>query len=268
MSSRLDVWLVENGFATSRQKAQALIESGRVVMTGPNGRDSIMKKSSTLVDESVGEKIRVETVDGPEFVSRGGLKLFGAISASAVSFQDRDVLDIGISTGGFADCALQAGAKRVVGVDVGHGQLDKKLASDPRVTLLEGLNARELALADQTGLRERVLQANGGKKFEIVVVDVSFISLKLILPAAAVLLAEGGHILALVKPQFEVGREGVGRGGIVKDAKLYPGVETSLRDVCASLGLKVESYFDSPILGSDGNREFFIHATVPQLGFF
>lgn len=267
MSLRLDVWLVENGFAPSRQKAQTLIESGRVVLAGANGLTTL-KKSSLQIDESLAAKIRVERQEGPDFVSRGGFKLLGAIEKTGVDFQNRQVLDIGISTGGFADCALQAGASRVVGVDVGHDQLAKKLADDPRVTLLEGINARELAIESQEALRQKVFAANEGDKFEIVIVDVSFISLKLILPAAATFLREGGHIVALVKPQFEVGRAGIGRGGIVKDAKLYAGVETSLRDVCASLGLKVESYFDSPILGSDGNREFFIHATVPQLGFF
>jgi 23S rRNA (cytidine1920-2'-O)/16S rRNA (cytidine1409-2'-O)-methyltransferase len=268
LSSRLDVWLVENGFASSRQKAKTLIESGRVVTTTVDGQTTPLKKSSVAVDDILASKIRVETQEGPEFVSRGGLKLLGALKTTGVSFQNRQILDIGISTGGFTDCALQAGAKQVVGVDVGHGQLAGKLAADPRVTLIEGINAREIAVEGKEALREQILSANGGSKFEIIVIDVSFISLKLILPAAAALIREGGNILALVKPQFEVGREGIGRGGIVKDAKLYPGVETSLRDVCASLGLKVESYFESPILGSDGNREFFIHATVPQLGFF
>ncbi|CAN5723298.1 TlyA family rRNA (cytidine-2'-O)-methyltransferase [soil metagenome] len=268
MSSRVDVWLVANGFAPSRQKAQELIAAGRVVIAASNGTMTAIKKPSVLVDDKLASQIRLESQDGPDFVSRGGLKLLGAIKSSGVSFLGCRVLDIGISTGGFADCALQAGAKSIVGVDVGHGQLAKKLADDSRVILLEGINARELGSESQAAQRGLVLKANGGEKFEIVVVDVSFISLRLILPSAAVLLREGGHILALVKPQFEVGRDGIGRGGIVKDEKLYPAVETSLRDVCASLGLKVESYFDSPIEGSDGNREFFIHATVPQLGFF
>lgn len=262
---RIDVWLVENGMAPSRQKAQELIASGRVVVDAGGGGSKPIKKPSVLVTDAMAPHIRVETGDGPDFVSRGGLKLLGAAKTAKVDFKGRTVLDVGISTGGFTDCALQLGAKRVVGVDVGHGQLAEKLKSDSRVTLFEGINARELAAATASG---EIFKANGGEKFDIVVIDVSFISLKMILPAVAGYLRESGHLISLVKPQFEVGRAGIGRGGIVKDAKLYAGVETSTRDVCASLGLRVESYFESPILGSDGNREFFIHATVPQLGLF
>lgn len=261
---RIDIWLVENGKVSSRQKAQELIASGRVVFTLPNGETKQIKKPSALVDDALAAKIRIETSNGPEYVSRGGQKLFGAAKKTGVDFKNRSVFDVGISTGGFADCALQLGAKNVVGVDVGHGQLAPKMKLDARVTLLEGVNARDLSTNE--GLKTKILTANGGAKFDFAVVDVSFISLKLVLPAIAGYLRESGQILALVKPQFEVGREGIGRNGIVKDVKLYPGVETSIRDVCASLGLKVESYFDSPILGSDGNREFFIHAIFPQIG--
>ncbi len=264
---RIDIWLVENGMASSRQKAQELINTGRVVFTAANGETKHIKKSSTLVDDALAAKIRVEASDGPEFVSRGGQKLFGAAKVLGVSFLSKSVLDVGISTGGFADCALQLGAKRVVGIDVGHGQLAQKLAADSRVTLFEGVNARDLSREDGV-LRARILAANENRKFETAVVDVSFISLKMVLPAIVGFLAESGQLIALVKPQFEVGREGIGRNGIVKDVKLYPRVEASIRDVCASLGLKVESCIESPILGSDGNREFFIHATVPQLGLF
>lgn len=241
---RIDVWLVENGFAPSRQKAQELIAAGRVTA----GSQSI-KKPSVLVTEAIRNSIRVEPSTEPEFVSRGGTKLLGAVRTLGLEskFENAIALDIGISTGGFSDCALYLGAKRIVGIDVGHGQLAEKLKNDPRVTLYEGLNARDLS---------------GDDRFDIVVIDVSFISLKLILPSAAKFLKESGDLIALVKPQFEVGREGLGRGGIVKDAKLYPIVETSIRDVCASLGLRVISFIDSPILGSDGNREFFIHATA------
>lgn len=269
---RIDIWLVENGLAPSRQKAQELIASGRVVVDPEDGRGGARKisKPSFTVDEKIAARIRVESHTGPEFVSRGGQKLWGAVeTVRTLEFSGRTVLDVGISTGGFTDCALQLGAKRVVGIDVGHGQLAEKLRNDARVTLFEGINARELAPgAEASALRERILAANQGRKFHIIVVDVSFISLKIILPAIVGFLEESGHLLALVKPQFEVGREGIGRGGIVKDEKLYPAVESSVRDVCASLGLRVESYFESSILGSDGNREFFIHATVPQLGLF
>lgn len=262
---RIDIWLVENAMASSRQKAQELINSGRVVFTTANGETKQIKKSSTPVDETLARTLRVESGEGPEFVSRGGLKLFGALKEFGVSVKDKTIVDFGISTGGFADCCLQLAAKRVVGIDVGHGQLAPKLRADPRVTLFEGVNARELS-ADETGVRAEILAANENRKFEVAVVDVSFISLKMVVPSVVSFLGESGHLVALVKPQFEVGREGIGRNGIVKDSKLYPRVESSVRDVCASLGLKVESYIESPILGSDGNREFFIHATVPQLG--
>lgn len=263
---RIDVWLVEKGHAPSRQKAQELIASGRVGLANMNPSVQELapvKKPSFTVDPSNESRIRVATQDGPEYVSRGGQKLYGAAQQFAVSFKGCSVLDVGISTGGFTDCALQLGASHVVGVDVGHGQLAKKLQDDPRVTLFEGVNAR-----DTGDVREKVLAANAGRKFDIVVIDVSFISLKMVIPGIVGFISETGHLVALVKPQFEVGREGLGRGGIVKDAKLYAGVETSIRDVCASNGLKVESYGESPILGSDGNREFFIHATIPQLGLF
>lgn len=268
---RIDIWLVENGMAPSRQKAQELIATGRVVWTTEKGEIKQIKKSSAPVDEAMALKIRIECSVGPEYVSRGGLKLHGAAKSFADGrgtttekmFTGRTVLDCGISTGGFTDCALGFGAKRVVGVDVGHGQLARKLKEDTRVTLFEGVNAR-----DFQNFREQILRANGGAKFDFAVVDVSFISLKLVLPGVASFLNETGQLMALVKPQFEVGREGIGRNGIVKDAKLYLAVETSIRDVCASIGLRVESYIDSPIFGSDGNREFFIHATVPQLGLF
>ena len=271
---RIDVWLVEKGHAPSRQKAQELISAGRVGLLNLDsaGFDSAsmklatIKKASFLVDATNEDRIRVATQTGPEFVSRGGLKLLGAAQQFALSFRDRSVLDIGISTGGFTDCALHLGASRVVGLDVGHGQLAKKLQTDARVTLFEGVNARDLAAS--TVSSDKIFAANGGRKFDIVVIDVSFISLKIVIPAITGFISESGCLVALVKPQFEVGREGLGRGGIVKDAKLYVGVEASIRDVCASSGLKVESYGESPILGSDGNREFFIYATVPQLGLF
>ncbi len=265
---RIDVWLVENGKAGSRQKAQELIACGRIFLTGSDGRRQLIKKPSAVVPANSDFSVEVVAVDGPEFVSRGGLKLFGAMKkTSDFNVQGHTVLDLGISTGGFTDCLLQAGAANVIGVDVGHGQLAEKLRDDPRVTLLEGMNAREANL-ESSAVRERILKANQGRLFSNIVIDVSFISLKMILPAAASLLDESGKILALVKPQFEVGREGLGKNGVVKDLKLYPVVEASIRDTCVALGLKVEDFFESPILGSDGNKEFFIYATNPQVGFF
>lgn len=272
---RIDVWLVENGKVSSRQKAQELIGEGRIYLVDAGGRRQLIKKSSFTVPESQDFQIEVTTTEGPEFVSRGGLKLFGALKRLPdFDVNGRTVLDLGISTGGFADCLLQAGAAKVVGVDVGHGQLAEKLRRDSRVTLLEGLNARE-ASSESSPVRNQILNANGGSRYSRIVIDVSFISLKMILPSAAALLDEStasaggsGKILALVKPQFEVGREGLGKNGVVKDAKLYPQVEASMRDTCVALGLKVEDFFESPILGSDGNKEFFIYASNPQVGLF
>jgi len=159
----------------------------------------------------------------------------------------RNCLDVGQSTGGFTDCLLQAGAARVVGVDVGHGQLHPRLRADARVACIEGVNARALA--------EAPLPV---RSFECIVADVSFISLALVLPQLPPLLAADGAMLLLVKPQFEVGPENVGKGGIVRDSALYAQVETKLRQVCAALALAVRDWFESPITGSDGNREFFL----------
>lgn len=264
---RIDVWLAENGFAPSRQKAQELISAGRVFQTDQSGRRLKVSKASTAVDPALSPKI--EVIPDPElgeqqFVSRGALKLKGAVEKTGISLGGACVFDVGISTGGFSDYCLQSGAVRVVGVDVGHDQLAQKLREDARVTLFEGVNAREL---DRDDWREKVVGANAGRLFDLIVVDVSFISLRLVLPALPLYLAPQGKILALVKPQFEVGKQGLGKGGIVKDASLYPQVEVTICDLSTSLGLKVESYFESSIPGSDGNREFFLYATQPQLGF-
>lgn len=265
---RIDIWLVENGKVGSRQKAQELVASGRVVLIDANGRRQTLKKPSALVPESQNFQIEVISSEGPEFVSRGGLKLLAALQrTNDFQVQGCTVLDLGISTGGFTDCLLQAGASRVVGVDVGHGQLADKLRKDPRVTLLEGLNARD-ASREGSDVRTKILAENGGRPFSHIVIDVSFISLKMILPAAAALLQPSGRIMALVKPQFEVGREGLGKNGVVKDVSLYPQVQLGISDTCVALGLKVEDFFESPILGSDGNKEFFVYATNPQVGFF
>ncbi|RYF69852.1 MAG: TlyA family RNA methyltransferase, partial [Comamonadaceae bacterium] len=161
-------------------------------------------------------------------------------------------LDIGQSTGGFTDCLLQQGAAHVVGVDVGHGQLHERIRADARVTAIEKVNARALEVADLVDV-ERT-------DFDLIVGDLSFISQTLVLPAVVPFLAEAGHLLMLVKPQFELQPGQVGKGGIVRDAAMYAVVETRLREACASLGLQVLRWFDSPIEGGDGNREFFIHA--------
>lgn len=265
---RIDVWLVENKLAPSRQKAQDWVNAGRVFIVTPDGVAKRISKASVTIDTASvanGEvKIEVRRESGPDYVSRGGIKMRGALDQTKLNVTGFHVFDIGISTGGFSDCCLQAGAARVVGVDVGHGQLAEKLRNDDRVAHLEGVNARMLV---SPSAAQPVIDANDGRRFDLVVIDVSFISLKYILPVVPRFLAPGGHVIALVKPQFEVGRAGLSKKGIVKDAALFPVVESSIKDVCASLGLAVESYFGSSILGSDGNQEFFLHAKSPELGF-
>ena len=185
------------------------------------------------------------------FVSRGGVKLAGALAITGLDVAGRHCLDVGQSTGGFTDCLLQADARQVVGVDVGHGQLHPRLLADSRVTAFEGINCRALVAADLGD----ALPANG---FDLIVGDLSFISLTLILPQLPPLQAAHGGLLLLVKPQFEVGPGNIGKGGIVRDPTLHDEVEGKLRQCAASLGLTVRAWFASPITGGDGNREFFI----------
>lgn len=241
---RADQLLVERGLAASRSQAQRLIAAGVQWFDGAAWK-RVAKNGDELPDAA-----RIELLDTAEsrYVSRGGLKLEGALRTAGLDVTGWSCLDVGQSTGGFTDCLLQQGAARVTGVDVGHGQLHEKLRGDPRVVALEKLNARELT-------REQV-----GGPFELVTGDLSFISLTLVLPALAPLLAPRGHLLMLAKPQFELQPGDVGKGGVVRDPALYPRVEQRLRDCCATLGLAVTGWYDSPIAGGDGNREFFLHA--------
>jgi len=190
------------------------------------------------------------------YVSRGGLKLEGALKTAGWNASGWRCLDVGQSTGGFTDCLLQQGAAQVVGVDVGHGQLHARLRSDARVVCIEGLNARELQPGDA-----RIPGADQG--FDLVVGDVSFISLTLVLPGVVPMLHAGGRLLMLVKPQFELQPGQIGKGGIVRDPDLYVQVEARIREACSALGLQVQAWLDSPIEGGDGNREFFVQAIKP-----
>ncbi|MBU1236955.1 MAG: TlyA family RNA methyltransferase [Gammaproteobacteria bacterium] len=237
---RADQLLVECGLAPSRTVAQRLIESGRVSWSG-----GLIAKVSMVLPENA--ELAVADDENDRYVSRGGIKLAGALAHTKLDVRGRLCLDVGQSTGGFTDCLLQAGATSVVGVDVGHGQLHPKLAGEPRVTGIEGVNARELQKS-----------AVATRHYDLIVADLSFISLTLVLPQLPALLAEGGDMLLLVKPQFEVGPTHVGNGGIVRDAALYPQVEAKLRRAAEAADLRVVDYFDSPIAGTDGNREFFI----------
>jgi 23S rRNA (cytidine1920-2'-O)/16S rRNA (cytidine1409-2'-O)-methyltransferase len=248
---RLDLYLVEKGLALSRTHAQELIQAGQVFLIEKTLR-KVLKKSSVAVEDSA--VIEVEKGPANRFVSRGGLKLEGALEKAGLAVGGLAVLDVGISTGGFTDCLLQKGAAFVLGVDVGHGQVHSSLLQDPRLQVLEGINARNLSRDEQ------VLAKIPTQKFDLVVMDVSFISIELIIPELATYLKTSGHLLSLVKPQFEVGVDGLGKGGIVKDASLYIKVEQKIRQVCESSGFQILEYFDSPIEGKDGNREFFVFA--------
>lgn len=266
---RIDQLLVQRGLAASRSQASRLVAAG---VTWRLGAAAPWRQASKAGDD-VPESAEVQLADASEsrYVSRGGLKLAGALTASGVSATGRLCLDVGQSTGGFTDCLLQHGARRVVGVDVGHGQLHERLRSDARVTCLEKVNARELSTAQLQGLLaadqsivENQCQSSHGwqksLKFDVVVGDLSFISLTLVLPALLPLLAADGDLLMLVKPQFELQPQDIGKGGLVRDPALYARVEQRLRDACARLPLSVTGWYDSPIAGGDGNREFFIHA--------
>ena len=241
---RADQLLVESGLAASRTAAQRLIAAGRVSWSG-----GVVRKPALDLPAETAFTVSKDPED--RFVSRGGLKLAGALAETAIPVSDKCCLDVGQSTGGFSDCLLQAGASHVVGVDVGHGQLSRRLFGEPRLTAIEGINCRALTAAD---LGEH-FPAGG---FDLIVGDVSFISMTLILPQLPALLAADGDILVLIKPQFEVGPENISKGGIVRDSVLYGEVENKLRQCAADLGLKVRAWLDSPITGGDGNREFFI----------
>lgn len=238
MKVRLDVMLAERGLAESREKAQALILAGEVLVDGVPARKP---------GQAVSPEAQLTVRERPAHVSRGGLKLEEAIRHFEVQVAGRVCLDIGASTGGFTDCLLQHGAARVYAVDVGSGQLDWKLRTDPRVILRERLNARYLR-------REDI-----GEKVDLAVCDVSFISVTLILPAIEPLLQPASEMVILIKPQFEVGREQVGKGGIVRDPQLHQAacerVESAVRQMSFETGI-----IASPILGAEGNKEFLLYA--------
>jgi 23S rRNA (cytidine1920-2'-O)/16S rRNA (cytidine1409-2'-O)-methyltransferase len=241
---RIDQLLVERGLASSRSQAQRLIASGvRWLDRGDWKR--IGKNGDEVPDEA---ELELLDVAEARYVSRGGLKLESALKQAGVEVRGMTCLDAGQSTGGFTDCLLQLGAARVTGVDVGQGQLHEKLRGDPRVVAIEKLNARELT-AEQVG-----------DDFDLVVGDLSFISMTLVLPALVGVLKPGGDLLMLVKPQFELQPGQVGKRGVVTDESMYAVVEKRIRDCCAELGLEVKGWYDSPITGGEGNREFFVYA--------
>ena len=237
---RLDKLLVERGLAPSRQRAAALILAGKVRIEGRPA-------------EKAGQRIQVdsalEVLDHEEsYVSRGGVKLAGALDEFSIRVTDMVAMDVGVSTGGFTDCLLRRGVKRVYAIDVGYGQLAWELRQNSRVVVLERTNIRYLT-------REQVPEP-----VDLAVIDTSFISLKKVIPRVEEFLKDGGRLLALIKPQFEVGRDLVGKGGVVRDPELHRQVVSDLELFCRGLGLDAEGVVESSLLGPKGNREFFISA--------
>lgn len=248
MKLRLDKLLMERGLASSRERAQALILAGRVLVD-----EQKQEKAGAKVDEA--SRLRVLGDDLP-YVSRGGLKLARALEHWRIDVRGNRCLDIGASTGGFTDCLLQAGAALVIAVDTGYGQIDARLRNDPRVRLLEKTNARYLTEQQLWGDEPR-------QPIQLVAMDVSFISATLVLPAIVQCLAgasSGWQLIVLVKPQFEVGRDQVGKGGIVRDAGAQFLALAKVAGVVGELGGSHVRAIDSPITGAEGNREFLLHA--------
>ncbi|MFM7331938.1 MAG: TlyA family RNA methyltransferase [Brachymonas sp.] len=257
---RADHLLVHRGLATSRSQAQRLIESGVRTLTREGWQ--AVSKSDELLDDAELELLNAAEA---KYVSRGGLKLEGALAACGIDCAGKICIDVGQSTGGFTDCLLAAGAAQVVGLDVGHSQLHPRIRSDERVLCLERINARELNASELIAICADSMPASGFNRlenagFDLLVGDVSFISQTLLVARFAQLVAIGADLLMLVKPQFELQPGDVAKGGIVKDASLYAKVEARIRDSYAQAGLTVKKYMESPITGGDGNREFFVHA--------
>lgn len=250
---RADQLLVAGGHAPTRSAAHRLVEAGAAQWLGPKGWTTLRKAGEDLPDDA---QLRVTNDDELRWVSRAGLKLEGALAHIGLDVSGMHCLDVGQCTGGFTDVLLTQGAASVVGVEVGHGQLHDKLKADARVVCLENVNAREL---DGSPLREHA-PADG---FDLIVADLSFIALSKIVPHLGPWLKPGGQVVMLIKPQFEVGKEHVGKGGVVKDPAQHARARDMVRRACTDLGWKVHKGFASPIAGGDGNLEFFIWAQSP-----
>ena len=248
---RADQLIVERSLATSRAQAQRLITAGVEWRLG--GAWQRVSKNSEFL--ALTAELRVLDARLQRYVSRGGIKLEGALALTGLQPTGWQCLDVGQSTGGFTDCLLQHGAAQVLGLDVGQHQLHQRLREDSRVVCLEQINARD---AQAVAVALQGLAPSGG--FDLLTGDLSFISLTLVLPAILPWLKTGGVLLMLVKPQFELQPGQIGKGGIVRDAALFPLVEQRIRQACVLHGLLVQSWLDSPITGGDGNREFFVFA--------
>jgi len=236
---RIDTLLVERGLAQSRTKAQALVMAGVVLVD-----EQLVNKPSEKFDVNANVRLKGDDDPASRYASRGGIKLEAALREFQIDVNGLSCLDVGSSTGGFTDCLLRQGTRRVLALDVGRNQLDWRLRSDPRVEVREGVNARYLKPEDFD------------QKFDLVTIDVAFISATKILPAVVPLLTERGRIVTLIKPQFEVGKGEVGKGGIVKDPAKHQRVIAEVNSAAEELGLKVSGVIESPIHGADGNVEF------------
>ena len=252
---RLDQLIVLKSMAKSRNRARALIDCGAVEVFIGNHWQKITKPSFSV---EANTKVRIDQSKHPTYVSRAGEKLEGALKHTGLNIRDEWVLDIGQSTGGFTDCALAFGAKKVVGIDVGRDQLASSLVGHENVICLEGINARNLPV-------DQLLTYTNQIGYGCVVMDLSFISQTYAISHVALLLKEGGHLLSLVKPQFEVGKEGIGKGGIVRDESLYPMVKEKIITEYETHDMEVLDYFDSSLKGGDGNREFFVFAVKQKI---
>ncbi|WP_369602124.1 TlyA family RNA methyltransferase [Hahella sp. SMD15-11] len=250
---RIDKLLVQKGLIASRSLAQQLIRAHAVEVRTGTGWQTVTRPAAAFPEDT---PLRILDHDLLRYVSRGGIKLEGALRHTGLDVHDTLCLDVGQSTGGFTDCLLQHGAAKVVGVEVGHDQLHDSLKADPRIVTLEGINARDMI--------DTVRPYLGDQGADLAVMDVSFISQRLVVPEVVECLRPAGHFLALVKPQFELGPEALNDKGIVRDPSRYAELETTTKTLYAEAGMTVLDWFDSPIAGGDGNREFFILARRPE----
>lgn len=250
---RADQLLLDKGLCDSRTQAQRAIKEGRVSYLDKEWR-TLNKPGIKLPDTT---ELTITLADVDQFVSRGALKLKGAVEICQIDLNGVHAIDVGQSTGGFTDYLLQQGAESVLGIEVGHGQLAQKLRSNPKVACLEGYNARELKP------ELKALSPTG--KFDLAVMDVSFISQTLILPGLCRLLDRGSYLVTLIKPQFELGKEHIGKGGIVKSTELYKELGERFKTLMTELEMRVVTYIDSPIKGGDGNQEFLLVAVKDPL---
>ncbi len=257
MKKRIDQWLVEKGLASSRTQAQDLISNKQVKVYKNGVASQIEKPNHSFLLTDLENGLRIEVIPGSvgKYVSRGGLKLEGALDHVGFNVENLVAMDVGVSTGGFSEVLLKRGAAQVFGLDVGHGQTHKQVKSDPRFKLFEGVNIKDI---DDRRDVSTTFPALG---FDLVVIDVSFIRLELVWPKACGFLKRGGKLLSLIKPQFELGPNALGKNGVVKNEELYTLLRDNMLQLAQRFGLQKLDYFESSIQGKEGNREFFIFAS-------